>query len=208
MPRDKLYDLFKNDKGGPLEKKVKEQYGNVWFYDRSATTVDDIRDYIKHVENKTGEKVKLVMVDYFERVLSDMSDDTAASKQIANQLQDLVNDLNICLVTLVQPNKFSLSGGPDTPIMSYTAIKGSSFLYQSFRSILSLWRPFYHPQWKSHDKYMQMAILKNDLGELDTLNFAWTGKTGDIRELEDREFAELDELLKEKARKDDEKEGW
>ena len=43
---------------------------------------------------------------------------------------------------------------------------------------------------------MQMAILKNDLGELETFDFAWNGKKGEIRTLEDIERQELKELLK------------
>ena len=142
------------------------------------------------------------MLDYFERVNSEKSEDTAASKDIAGQLQDLVNDFNVAMVTLVQPNKFSLGSGPDKPIKSYTAIKGSSFLYQSFRSIISIWRPFFTPDTAAQDKYLQMAILKNDLGELGVFNFAWSGKRGDIREPTEEEEQELNQMLQEKAQRE------
>jgi replicative DNA helicase len=150
------------------------------------------------MDAETGKKVKLVMLDYFERVNSDKSEDTAASKDIAGQLQDLVNDFNVAMVTLVQPNKFSLSSGPDKPIKSYTAIKGSSFLYQSFRSIISIWRPFFTPDTAHDDKYLQMAILKNDLGEIGTFNFAWNGKRGEIRECTEEEEAEMHQKIDQK----------
>lgn len=194
-------DLYAKIQAGEIEqitKKIKEDYANVWFYDRSCPTVGDIREYIEEVEQETGRKVKLVMLDYFERVNSDKSEDTAASKDIAGQLQDLVNDFNVAMVTLVQPNKFSLSSGPDKPIKSYTAIKGSSFLYQSFRSIISIWRPFFTPDTAHDDKYLQMAILKNDLGELGMFNFAWNGKRGEIREATEEEEAEMNYKLQEK----------
>ena len=139
------------------------------------------------------------MIDYFERINSEYSDDTASSKRVCNEIQDMISDLDVAVVTLVQPNKFSLGGGPDKPILNYTAIKGSSFLYQSFRSILSLWRPFFTPTTRELDNYMQMAILKNDLGELNTFEFAWNGKRGEIKELEDIQRQELKELLKMKA---------
>lgn len=198
LPREALYEKIKNNELDDAFAKIKEDYGNVYFYDRSSPTVRDIRSYIEHIESTTGNKVKLVMLDYFERVNSDKSEDTAASKDISGQLQDLVNDLNVCMVTLVQPNKFSLSGGPDSPLTNYTSIKGSSFLYQSFRSILSIWRPFFNPEWKDHDRFLQMAILKNDLGELDIFDFSWKGKTGEIRELAQEEKEEFEELLKRK----------
>lgn len=196
LPRKDLYHKAKTGQLGPIIDKVKKDYGNVWFYDRSSASVADIRRYVLEVEQKTGEKVKLVMIDYFERINSDISDDTASSKRICNELQDMINDLDIAMITLVQPNKFSLGGGPDKPILNYTSIKGSSFLYQSFRSILSLWRPFFRPDMTEHDHYMQMAILKNDLGELGMFNYGWNGKRGEIREMEDIEHKELKDLLK------------
>lgn len=211
LSRGDLYAQVKEGKIEEITRKIKEDYGNVWFYDRSCPTVSNIRDYIEEVEAETGQKVKLVMLDYFERVNSDKSEDTAASKDIAGQLQDLVNDFNVAMVTLVQPNKFSLSSGPDKPIKSYTAIKGSSFLYQSFRSIISIWRPFFTPDTAADDKYLQMAILKNDLGELGLFNFAWEGRRGEIREATEEEVAEMEYKLDQKnAREAGNKEdnGW
>ena len=181
--------------------KVREEYKNVYFYDRSCPSVEDIKEYVLRIEETTGKKVKLLMVDYFERINAERSDETAASKEVAGKLQDLVNDMNICLITLVQPNKFSLSGGPDKPILNYTAIKGSSYLYQAFRSVISIWRPFFTPETKEKDRFLQMAILKNDLGELDTFNFGWEGKRGEIWELAEEEEEELKSLLNEKEKK-------
>lgn len=204
LSRNELYDKIKNNQAGPIFNAIREKYANVYFYDRSAPSVDDIRNYIINIEEKTGKKVKLVMVDYFERVNAERSDETAASKEVAGKLQDLVNDFNICLVTLVQPNKFSLSGGPDSPILNYTSIKGSSYLYQAFRSIISIWRPFFTPEYKDNDKFLQMAILKNDLGELDLLNFGWNGKRGEIWGLTEEGDEELDRLLTLKEQKKNE----
>lgn len=207
LSREALYDKIQRNEAGPIFDQVRKEYANVYFYDRSCPTVEDIKKYILAVEDSTGQKVKLVMLDYFERVNADKSDDTAASKEVAGKLQDLVNDLNICLATLVQPAKFALSGGPDTPILNYTSIKGSSYLYQAFRSIISLWRPFFTPELRNDDDYLQMAILKNDLGELDMFNFHWEGKRGEIRTLTEEEEHELQLLLKAKENAKDSKKG-
>lgn len=183
LTREELYGIFKKNEEEKLMAELKRQYENVYFYDRSRPSVEDISKFAKNVEKQTGKKVKLILIDYFERIGSDISDPTASSLRVANELQDLVNDLNVAVITLVQPNKFSLGGGPDTPLMSYTSIKGSSFLYQAFRSIVSIWRPFFTPGTKQDDKFLEMAILKNDLGELDKFKFNWDGKTGSITEM-------------------------
>lgn len=210
LNRDELYKKIREEGIDSVTGKIKEDYGNVYFYDRSCPSVEDVRRFVEKVQEDTGKSVKLVMVDYFERINSERSDETAASKDIAGQLQDLVNDFNVCLITLVQPNKFSLSGGPDQPIKSYTAIKGSSFLYQSFRSIISIWRPFFTPEDKDKDKFMQMGVLKNDLGELGIYNFAWSGKRGEINECTEEQEAELEYLLQEKEARKSAKasDGW
>lgn len=210
LSRDDLYATFKRGEGKQLTEMVKKHYGNVWFYDRSSASISDIKNYVMEVEQRTGTKVKMVMIDYLERVNSDVSDDTASSKKIAGEIQDMVNDLQVAAITLVQPNKFSLGGGPDTEIKSYTAIKGSSFLYQSFRGIVSLSRPFYTPATKDLDKYMIINVLKNDLGEQARLELGWSGKRGDIYPLEDVEIQELRDLMKMKDanNKEDNGNGW
>lgn len=208
LPREEVYARFKAGKGKELTDLVKKHYGNVWFYDRSSATIEDIRNYTVDIENKTGQKIKMVMFDYFERISSDVSDDTASSKKVAGQIQDFVNDMDVAAITLVQPNKFSLGGGPDTEIKSYTAIKGSSFLYQSFRGIISLSRPFYTPETADLDKYIVCNVLKNDLGAQARFEFGWHGKTGEIYTLEDHERQELKELMKLKNATKEESSGW
>lgn len=208
LTRDELYATFKKGEGDKLIEMVRKQYGNVYFMDKSGTTISDVRNYILDVEQKTGQKVKLVMLDYFERIGSDISDATASSLKVANDIQDMVNDCDVAAITLCQPNKFSLGGGPDTEIKSYTSIKGSSFLYQSFRGIISLSRPFYTPETKDLDKYMIVNVLKNDLGEQARLKYGWSGKRGDIYELEDIELQEFNELLKQKEANKKGESGW
>lgn len=198
LPREQLYKIFQDGKEGAILEQIQQKYKNVHFFKKAAPTVADMSDYVKKVEDKTGEKVKLVVADYFERFNSDMSDDTAASKAVAGELQDMVDDLGICNITLYQPNKNALSGGPDQPIYDYTKIKGSSFVYQSLRIILSMWRPFYNPKDFANDRYLQMAILKNDLGELGEFAFNWNGKQGRITEMDQFQVDDFEMMLKAK----------
>ncbi len=54
LSRDDMYKEFREGRGQDIANKVKEQYGNVWFYDKSSATVKDIREYVLSVEQKTG----------------------------------------------------------------------------------------------------------------------------------------------------------
>lgn len=207
LKREEIYEKFKNGEEAELLSKIQEEFGNVFFFNKSCPSVQDVRDYVVECQEKAGEKIKLVMIDYFERISSDYSDDTQASKRVAGQLQDMVNDLDICLMTLVQPNKMALAGGIDTPIYDYTKIKGSSFVYQSARQIVSLWRPFGTPKYCENDQYLQMAVIKNDLGPLSEFAFKWNGGRGEISELEDHDWTEFDRLLAWKAQQEGDSDG-
>lgn len=212
LNREQLYDAFRNGQGKQLVAKMKELYGSVWFYDRSGTAPEDMERYIKEVEEHTGTKVKLVMIDYLERVRSERTSDTEASKDIAQKIQDLVMNLDIVCITLVQPSKAAYASGPDAPIENMTAIKGSSYLQQSYRNIISLWRPGYSPDLSEngYDKFIEFAILKNDLGELGKTVMGFDGAKGRIRQMEDHEYDEHKALLKMKkdAKDDDKGSGW
>lgn len=198
LSREELYKIFQNGKEGPIIDAIQTKYKNVHFFKKSSPTPADLKQYIREVQDKTGNKVKLVISDYFERFNSDIGDDTAASKAVAGELQDLVDDENLCKITLYQPNKAALFGGPDQPIYDYTKIKGSSFVYQSLRIILSMWRPFYNPKDFRNDKYLQMAILKNDLGELGEFAFNWDGKRGRVTDMDQTQYEEFEMELKAK----------
>lgn len=212
--REKLYEEFKSGRGKELVNMMKKQYGSVWFYDRSGTSPADMARYIKQVEDHTGTKVKLVMIDYLERVSSEKSSDTEASKDIAQKIQDLVMDLDIACITLVQPAKAAYSAGPDSPIENMAAIKGSSYLQQSYRNIISIWRPGYTPELseKGFDKFAEFAILKNDLGSMGKTVMAFDGAKGRIRPLEDFEYEEHKQLMEYKrelfAANNKQKSGW
>lgn len=202
LDRDALYQLYKDNKDQELIDSVKKNFGNVYMYDKSMSSVDDLRTYILKCQEHSGEKIKLVVIDYFERIFSDIPDDTASSKKVAGQLQNLVNDLDICLITLVQPNK--MSGDMASPITSYSNIKGSSFLAQSFRIIMGIYREGFSPLDNSQDKFLTINILKNDLGENFSLDFKWNGKKGEINQLTGSELNELKNLREElKGSKED-----
>lgn len=209
MDRISLYEAFKAGRGKELVGKMKAQYSNIWFYDRPGTRPEDMANYVREVEAHTGTKVKLVMIDYLERVASDKSSDTEASKDVAAKVQDLVMELDVACITLVQPNKNAYGAGPDAPLENMGGIKGSSYLSQSYRNIISLWRPGYNPTLSEngYDRFMELAILKNDLGELGKTIMKFDGAKGRIQNMEDIDYEVYKELMQIKKQMKAEKDG-
>lgn len=195
--RDQLYEIFEKnpEEADRLEQKVKEEFGNVYFFDKSAATVSDIKDYINRcneMATSPDEKVKLVLIDYFEMVTTDVGDDNAASKKVAQELQGIVNTMDVAQIVLLQPNK--MTGDMREPITSYTSIKGSSFLAQSFRIALGIYREGFNPENSENDRFLSINILKNDLGESGRMDFSWDGRRGEIDEIASNEEEDLDAL--------------
>jgi hypothetical protein len=215
LSRKEVYEIFQKDEKRKAEilAKVESHYENVFFFDKPGATPDDISRFISDTEKQTGKKIKYVLIDYFERVGTDIADTNASNVHVFNGIQNLITRHKIAAITLLQPNKSGYSGGPDTPLLNYANIKGSSIMSQGCRAIISVWRPFYNPTWKDFDNYMQVGVLKNDLGELGILNFGWEGKRGLISVLTPEKRERLMQLIaqkeeSEKEKKEDRKAAW
>jgi RecA/RadA recombinase len=202
-----LIDVFKNNPKKRLEisQAVKEKYGAFPISFKSGQSVTDIKELVIDQQEKRGEKIKLVVIDYLELISGPYSDATANSAHISAQLKDLSTDLETCVMTLVQPQKSA--GGPETPLTSMRKIKGSSSLEQNFRTILSVHREGFSPTSPESDKFMTINCLKNTLGGLFSVDFRWAGAQGELFEMTTEDRVELEYLREQLAEKKEESSG-
>jgi replicative DNA helicase len=197
--QDKIYDIFKNDKKQAryLSEKLNEQYKNVHFCFRSGQTSDEIKETIIDTEQKIGDKVKLIVIDYNELVVADVGDPTAASSQVAQKIREIANEQSVCALTLLQPSK--LYSSPADEIISYNSAKGSSSISQAQTLMLGLSRPGFSPLLPETDKFFNITCLKNRNGGLFSLDFTWDGLTGTIGELTEDERGYLSQIRQKRA---------
>lgn len=203
ITEDTLFSKFKNNDSKFIDnslKVLKEEYKNVEFCFKSGQSIDDIERTIRETEEKTGKKIRLVVLDYNELVITDVGDMTQSSAFVAQNLRRLANTLNVCIVTLVQPSK--MTGSPSDEILSYRAIKGSSSIEQASSIILGMWRPGYDPRYPQDDNYITINCLKNRMGGLFTLDLGFSGANSDVYELTDEQHDHLKSI---RARKNEEK---
>lgn len=181
--RKELYKFYEQDSdfSKEIDEQIAHEYRNMFLFSQASPSVAQLSDHIKMIEDNTGEKLKFVAIDYFERLNSEYTDETAASKDIAGKLQDLVVEHDICLLTLLQPRK--LSGDLSEPINSYLDIKGSSFIYQSLRNIFSMHREGWSTIMPENDKFLTIQCLKDDLAPNYSIDFHWDGRYGKISPL-------------------------
>lgn len=195
-----IFNLYKNkdkEKINKIKEVLNKEYKNVHFCFDPGQTLEQIEKTIKSVEESTGTKVKLIVVDYNELVLTDMSDGTAASAAVAQGLRKIANVNQLCAINLLQPNK--ASGTPSDEIKSYLSIKGSGTIQQALGIIIGMSRPGFDPRHPEDDKFITINCLKNRMGKLFSLDLHWDGQTGTIRDLTYEEKRHLDEV---RARKE------
>lgn len=192
--QDDIYHTFKNDfdKASRVVENLDTKFKNVQFCFKAGQTIDELEQTIIDTETKTGQKLKLVVVDYNELVMTDNSDPTSSSATVAQRLRQISNELEVCIITLLQPAKQYCSPGDE--MTNFNSVKGSSSIVQSLTLLLGCSRPGFDPLNPDNDKYFNITCLKNRNGPLFTLDLSWEGLRGKIEDLEQEDKQKLDEL--------------
>lgn len=202
---DNVMKLFKEtpEEANKIADVTNEVFKNAAMNFKSGLTVADIKEAIQaqNEKNGPGNEVKLVVIDYLECIAGPYSDATANTGFIANQLKDVANELQICILLLLQTQKHSTPDVSD-PLLTLKGVKGSSLIEQSCSVILTLWREGYGPNYVEDDRYISFATVKNRFGSLWRDDFSWDGVKGNISSLtsEQRqmfaEFRQKKEMMK------------
>jgi len=190
-----INEIFKKYESGDEEyvKKVEalitQEYPNVEFCFETGQSIEDIYNTIKETEQKRGKKCRFVVVDYNELVITDVNDPTQSSNKVAQNIRAMAQKEQLCVLSLFQPSK--MTGDPSSEIMSYRAAKGGSGIEQSLRIMLGVSRPGYDPNNPQYDKFLNLKVLKNNMGEIFSVDLHWNGYKGEIRTLNPTEKSEL-----------------
>lgn len=194
LPQNIIFEIWKSNdqRKKDIQKKLEDSYKYVDFCFKAGQSVDEMEETIDEVETKTGEKVKLIIVDYNELISSDKSDDTAASAQNAQRLRKLANEKSVCSITLLQPSKVYSS--PADEITNYNAAKGASSITQSMTLMLGCARPGFNPLDSSDDNYFSITCLKNRNGALFSIDLGWSGLRGAFSALTDEQRERLKQV--------------
>ena len=186
-----MFEKFKNDPKfrDQVKRQINEEYAKVGFCFKTGQTVNDIVDTIKEAEDTGGEKVKFIVMDYNELVITDYSDPTQSSAFVAQKMREIAQSMDLCVFSLFQPSK--MSGTPADEVKSYNAAKGSGAISQSVSTMLGMSRPGYNPQDPENDRFLNIACLKNRMGPLFSLDFSWEGFTGTIGKMSDEDYETL-----------------
>jgi len=189
-----LYQIYKDkqrEKMKEIEQKISDQYRNVRFDFRQGVDLEQLRENILETKYKVGSDLKLVVLDFINRIRGPYSDETANLSYIAPRLADLANETETLIMSLAQIAR--AKGGPSTPITDSRVAKGSSAIEESATALIGMWRPGYNMG--NDDKYIAMAAVKTRLGKEFTEVLHFDGLTATIRDMTPNEQVEYEEFV-------------
>lgn len=196
----KIYQLDNQERRN-IDEKIDQEFKNIKFDFRSGIEVDKLREDLLEAKAKQGDNLKVVILDFINRIRGPYSDETANLSYIAPRLSDLANETETLIISLAQIARSK--GGPSTPLTDSRVAKGSSAIEESSTVLFGIWRPGYNMG--SDDRYMCMAALKTRMGKEFCEPLYFNGLTSEIRGLtrdEQREYEHFLDKLEEAKNKD------
>lgn len=194
---NELFDIFRQGDPQRLQKireAVNKQFENTMFDFRSGVNIDELRSSLMDAKSRFGDDLKLVVVDFINRIQGPYSDETANLAHIAPKLSDLANESETLIVSLAQIAR--AKGGPASELTDSRVAKGSSAIEESATALLGIWRPGY--RMGDMDKFMKIALLKTRMGREFDETLYFNGLTSEIRDLNHEEENEFEELMAKK----------
>lgn len=209
--KNEVFDIFLNDKRKREEiiATIKDTYKYTKFSFRTGLNTEAMKNAVLDHQEKIGQKVKLAGIDYLECISGPYSEPVANAGLIANQCKDIANDLETCVMLLLQTQKHS--GDPSDPLLSMRNVKGSSVIEQACAVILSLSRPGFSPLTPEDDKFATISTVKDRMGSLMSIDCGWNGLRGSFSKLNEEDLQLLNDVKNRKKEQDKEKKdtgGW
>lgn len=208
---EQVFDKYKagdQEYVSKVEDLISKEYPNVEFCFETGQTIEEVYQTIHDAEQKTGKKCKFVVVDYNELIITDVGDPTQSSNQVAQGIRALAQKEQLCVLSLFQPSK--ITGDPSQEIMSYRAAKGGSGIEQSLRLMLGVSRPGYDANNPLDDNFLNLKVLKNNMGPIFSVDLYWDGYKGEINSLTSEQKNQLRLLRDRKSseKNGDKDKGW
>jgi KaiC/GvpD/RAD55 family RecA-like ATPase len=205
--QEEIFRIFETQdykKMSEIKDIIKKYYGHTYFDFSGSLSIEDIVQRTKAVEDQSGEKIHLVVIDYASRLTGPHSDSNANETYNALRSKQAADDTDAAWIILNQISRASGSGF--SPLRSKRVAKGSSAWEESTSIQLNVWRTFMGLHNTKdpengiiyNDSYMNVFIAKNRLGpELEGV-LHWDGRSGKVRDMseQEREYYETEEKPK------------
>lgn len=166
-----------------IRAAIAHHYDKTFFDFSSTLTIEEMRDRVLAAEEKSNQKIKLVVVDYASRISGPHSD--AYSNARYNALRS-VEVANVTDAAWIFINQISRNvGNGMTPLRTKRAAKESGDWEESASNVITMWRPFMGIE--GQDDVIRMFMAKNRLGREIERPLLWDGAKATIRDFNEEE---------------------
>ena len=177
---------------------LKSNYNKTHFDFSTSLTLDNMRDKIFDIEQRTGDKVKFVLVDYAGRIAGPFSDVYANANYNALRTVEIADATDTAMIILSQISRQTGDGA--TPIRTKRAAKDSGTWEESASNVITMWRPFLGDA--DRDDVVRFFLAKNRMGKELEQVLRWDGEKCLIQDLSENELIEYNSTRGDKAERE------
>jgi KaiC/GvpD/RAD55 family RecA-like ATPase len=187
--QDQVLNFFKmkdRTKIEEIRKAISLKFNKTLFDFSNTLTMEEMRDKVFEAERQTGNKIKLVVVDYASRVTGQFSDSYANARYNALKSTEVADRTDAAWIYLSQISRNA--GDGSTPLRTKRAAKESGDWEESASNVLTVWRPFMGIENK--DDILRMFLAKNRMGNEIERPLIWNGSKGSVTDMTEYEYEE------------------
>lgn len=168
------------------DRLAEDIYSNIgkkiYTCDVAGLSMDEIEQVVRLTEQKAGEEVGILALDYMGLIDGKDLDRTLYGQvsQIARTIKTLAKSLNVAIIVLCQVSRSADDKG-DKPL-SLSSARESGAIEESADFILGLYRPYILGENGMDDDTMRVQILKNRKGPLGEVECNFSGQTMTVTE--------------------------
>lgn len=199
--KDQIFRFHKDKDKARIEEIrqiIAETYKMTHFDFSTTLTLEQMRDKIFDIEQKTGDKIKFTLVDYAGRISGPYSDTYANSNYNALKAVEIANVTDTAQIILSQISRNT--GDGCSPIRTKRAAKDSGTWEESATNVITMWRPFMGDA--ERDDVARLFLAKNRMGsELEQV-LHWDGSKALIRDMTPDELIDYNANRGDKAERE------
>ena len=191
--QDEIFGFYKNkrvDKINDIKKKISEFYGKTFFDFTASLTIEEMRDKVRAIEEKSGKKIRLVIVDYAGRVDGPKSDSYQNAKYNAIRSTEIAVATEAAWIYISQISRNV--GDGSTPLRTKRAAKDSGDWEETASNVITVWRPFMGLE--DQDDIIRIFLAKNRMGKEIERPLFWDGERGVVRDMSFEEYQNYKEI--------------
>lgn len=191
--KDEILAAYKNKdarKIDTIRQAIATKYDKTFFDFSKTMTMDDMMERVQEAEEKSGNKIKLVVCDYAGRVAGPFSDSYANARYNALKSIEVAERTDAAWIFISQISRNT--GDGSTPLRTKRAAKESGDWEESATNVITMWRPFMGKG--QDDDVVRIFLAKNRMGAELEQPLWWDGEKCAIRDMTEVEYLEYKEM--------------